>query len=309
MSINVEKSHKCIERSTKCDCPICGEYMFTSPEPVVFMQCGHSIHAVCFKEYSRVSYKCPICTKSIANMETQFRNLDRTIADQPMPEEYADTKAWVFCNDCHAKSWVMYHWLGLKCDVCDSYNTTQLQLTNGTEPGSPRLENVPTDDADLSTAILTAAIAAPLGSPMDTTTSPLPIPESNVLHRAPPHLSPSIARPSTSPPYLIPHHQGVARSVSPVVGNYFGLRRQEGNTRRESHSSQSHARQAHEGTTNGEDVDFWGRPFLTPNDTMEDEAAEEEDDDEEESSSDEEMEDDGLIDDDDEDHLDIFGHR
>lgn len=29
--------HKCIERNLECDCPICGEYMFTSTTTVIFM--------------------------------------------------------------------------------------------------------------------------------------------------------------------------------------------------------------------------------------------------------------------------------
>ncbi len=86
MSIQAESTHKCIERSTKCDCPICGEYMFTSNKPVAFMRCGHSIHESCFAEWCNASYKCPICSKSIANMESQFRRLDRHIEEKPMPE-------------------------------------------------------------------------------------------------------------------------------------------------------------------------------------------------------------------------------
>lgn len=117
MSISIADSHKCIERSTDCDCPICGEYMFTSPETVVFMQCGHSIHQNCYYEYMKTSYRCPICSRSIVNMETQFRNMDRAIEGQPMPARFRDTKALVYCNDCCAKSSVQYHWLGLKCGL------------------------------------------------------------------------------------------------------------------------------------------------------------------------------------------------
>lgn len=91
--------------------------MFTSPDTVVFMRCGHSIHHKCYAEYSKTSYRCPICSKSITNMESRFRNLDRTIESQPMPTEFRDTKALVYCNDCGAKSAVKYHWLGLKCDL------------------------------------------------------------------------------------------------------------------------------------------------------------------------------------------------
>lgn len=91
--------------------------MFTSPETVVVMRCGHSIHHKCLSEYSKSSYRCPICSKTIANMESTFRNLDRTIQSQPMPIEFKDTNALIYCNDCGAKSVVRYHWLGLKCDL------------------------------------------------------------------------------------------------------------------------------------------------------------------------------------------------
>ena len=120
--------HKCIERSIDCDCPICGDYMFNSPKPVIFMQCGHSIHRRCFDEHTRTSYKCPICNKSCVNMESKFRSFDMAILTQPMPPEYRDARAIVSCNDCSAKSQTAYHWLGLKCSLCSSYNTIQLQL-------------------------------------------------------------------------------------------------------------------------------------------------------------------------------------
>lgn len=128
--ISMAGGHKCIERSIDCDCPICGDYMFSSPRPVVFMQCGHSIHRHCFNEHMNSSYKCPICNKSCINMEYQFRNYDIAILTQPMPPEYRDARAIISCNDCSAKSQTAYHWLGLKCTVCNSYNTIQHQLLN-----------------------------------------------------------------------------------------------------------------------------------------------------------------------------------
>ena len=113
--------HRCVERSTDCDCPICGEYLFNSQQDVRLMRCGHSIHLSCYHEHAKNSYKCPICNRSMMNMEIQFRHLDRSIESQPMPEEFRDTKAWVYCNDCSAKTEVKYHWLGLKCAVYVEY--------------------------------------------------------------------------------------------------------------------------------------------------------------------------------------------
>ena len=147
--MSIETTHKCIERATDSNCPICSDYMFSSPQTVVFMACGHCIHKKCYHEYLKRSYKCPICSKSIVNMEAQFRNIDISIRDQPMPDEYKNTKAIVLCNDCSAKSTTNYHWLGLKCGICHSYNTAQLQLfrdptdlesdRSGQGPSSPTL--------------------------------------------------------------------------------------------------------------------------------------------------------------------------
>lgn len=128
MSIDLKDSHRCIEHSTECDCPICGEYMFTSTETVVFMSCGHSIHQSCFRQHTKTSYKCPTCSRSIINMAAQFRILDRDIEQQPMPEPYSKWRAVVVCNDCLAKSEVKFHFLGLKCLNCGSYNTAQHKI-------------------------------------------------------------------------------------------------------------------------------------------------------------------------------------
>ncbi|KAF7544879.1 hypothetical protein G7046_g9684 [Stylonectria norvegica] len=169
ISISIEGSHKCIERSTDCDCPICGEYLFTSTKPVVFMGCGHSIHKKCYDQHMKTSYRCPICNKSLANMESQFRNLDVAIQTQPMPPEFRDTTAVILCNDCSGKSTVHYHWLGLKCSICRSYNTVELQILGGLhrmaqpaitatgEPALEELEPLPSQAAELRPPIAPSA--------------------------------------------------------------------------------------------------------------------------------------------------------
>ena len=151
LSISQAGGHKCIERSVDCDCPICGDYLYDSPKSVVFMQCGHSIHKSCFHEHIQTSYKCPLCSKSCVNMDAQFRNYDITILSQPMPSEYRDSRAIISCNDCSAKSQTTYHWLGLKCSLCASYNTIQHQLLN--MPGQEPTPGCPTDRSASATSI------------------------------------------------------------------------------------------------------------------------------------------------------------
>ncbi|KAF2398979.1 zf-CHY-domain-containing protein [Trichodelitschia bisporula] len=128
ISIQNFATHRCIERATECDCPICGEYMFTSALDIVAMPCGHYLHAACYTAYMATAYKCPICKASAANMELAWRKLDSEIARQPMPRQWADTRADVRCNDCGHASVVPYHWLGCKCAVCDGFNTLEVRL-------------------------------------------------------------------------------------------------------------------------------------------------------------------------------------
>ncbi|KAI0378324.1 zf-CHY-domain-containing protein [Hypomontagnella monticulosa] len=205
IAIGQERDHKCIERSTDCDCPICGDYMFTSPKAVCFMKCGHSIHRQCLDQHMKVAYKCPICNKSLANMELQFRNLDIAIQAQPMPPEFQDTRALVLCNDCSAKSSVKYHWLGLKCGVCSSYNTAQLQILGMAD------EAIATDllgrEAEFSE--LTASLGAGVAEPGDGTRT------RDIRRR---HSS-NVARSTINQSILEPNFPDrLARSVSPPPG-------------------------------------------------------------------------------------------
>lgn len=129
LSIELQGNHKCIERATMSNCPICGDYMFTSVRPVVYMSpCGHAIHQHCFDEYTKHSYKCPHCQVTVLNMDAQFRVLDSEIEEQPLPEPYCNWLCVISCNDCKARSTCKYHILGLRCNNCSSYNTNQLKL-------------------------------------------------------------------------------------------------------------------------------------------------------------------------------------
>lgn len=128
ISIELRDKHVCIENSTRSNCPICDEYMFNSYKTVVFMSCGHPIHQACYDMYTKHSYKCPLCSKSIVNMKAQFRILDKEIEQTVMPEELSNWKALIKCIDCGGRSKVPYHYLGLRCKHCGSYNTMQVKL-------------------------------------------------------------------------------------------------------------------------------------------------------------------------------------
>ncbi|KXL44023.1 hypothetical protein M433DRAFT_68766, partial [Acidomyces richmondensis BFW] len=154
ISIQTSASHPCIERATEGDCPLCLVRLFESQTPVVSLPCGHYMHGECYRDLMDVTYKCPVCSKSAINMDVQWRKLDDEIRAQPLPEDDEDLEGllphiddddnvpvadnggarsarpqqrrprsvWIGCNDCGSRCWTPFHWLGLKCQICDSYN-------------------------------------------------------------------------------------------------------------------------------------------------------------------------------------------
>ncbi|EMC97106.1 hypothetical protein BAUCODRAFT_87724 [Baudoinia panamericana UAMH 10762] len=168
ITISTSASHPCIERATEGDCPLCLVRLFESTTSVVSLPCGHYMHGDCYKDLMAVTYKCPVCSKSAVNMELQWRKLDDEIRAQPMPEDDDDLEGllpqiqanpdadgvlevapearprrprtvYIGCNDCGRRSWSPFHWLGLKCQVCDSYNTNQMAPTAVPETDAERL--------------------------------------------------------------------------------------------------------------------------------------------------------------------------
>ncbi|ORX88495.1 zf-CHY-domain-containing protein, partial [Basidiobolus meristosporus CBS 931.73] len=115
MAIELKNQHKCIERNLESDCPICGEYMFTSTTTVIFMPCGHCIHYACHRKYIRTSYQCPTCLKSLGDMTQYFQSLDALMESQQMPPQYENDRSVILCNDCEQKSIAKYHFLYHKC--------------------------------------------------------------------------------------------------------------------------------------------------------------------------------------------------
>lgn len=109
------------------------------------------------------SYKCPLCNKSIVKMDALFMNLANIIKEQPMPDEYQNVRSVILCNDCSAKCSTAYHFLGLRCEICQSYNTVELDRSpmpgyrseNEEEPSeaeSPQAQTVGNGQGTTSTA-------------------------------------------------------------------------------------------------------------------------------------------------------------
>ncbi|PHT47829.1 hypothetical protein CQW23_12037 [Capsicum baccatum] len=115
--------HICREKCLEENCPICHEYIFTSTNPVKALPCGHLMHSTCFQEYTCTHYTCPICSKSLGDMQVYFEMLDALLSEQTIPEEYAGQTQAILCNDCEKRGSASFHWLYHKCSYCGSYNT------------------------------------------------------------------------------------------------------------------------------------------------------------------------------------------
>ncbi|KAE9601465.1 putative aminoacyltransferase, E1 ubiquitin-activating enzyme [Lupinus albus] len=118
--------HTCREKHLDGNCPICHEYIFTSCSPVKALSCGHVMHSTCFQEYTCFNYTCPICSKSLGDMQVYFNILDALLTEENVPEELSGQTQVILCNDCEKKGSAPFHWLYHKCPYCGSYNTRVL---------------------------------------------------------------------------------------------------------------------------------------------------------------------------------------
>ncbi|KAI3954024.1 hypothetical protein MKW98_017848 [Papaver atlanticum] len=118
--------HICREKCFESDCPICHEDIFTSTSPVKALECGHLMHSTCFKDYTCTHYTCPICSKSLGDMQVYFALLDSLLAEEGVPEEYSGQTQDILCHDCERRGVAPYHWRHHKCPYCGSYSTRLL---------------------------------------------------------------------------------------------------------------------------------------------------------------------------------------
>lgn len=171
-------------------------------------------------------------------METQFRNLDLAILSQPMPPEFRDTRATVLCNDCSGKCVVLYHWLGLKCSICQSYNTVELQIHgNGSQELQTAAERAEAMNAqvqqqvDLQRNVITSPAAPNSGTSAASTWILNRRRHSShgveLQHRAPDRLARSLSPLETAPEGVMTHGAAEIDSDDDIFGFWRGGRSQE----------------------------------------------------------------------------------
>ncbi|CAL4073138.1 unnamed protein product, partial [Meganyctiphanes norvegica] len=122
----IADSHKCIEKVSRGNCPLCLEDIHTSRTVSHVPPCGHLIHRPCFQDLIKAGfYACPTCGVSMVKMEELWSSLDQEIERTPMPTAYAKLFCNALCKDCHKEELTEFHILGLKCHSCGSYNTVR----------------------------------------------------------------------------------------------------------------------------------------------------------------------------------------
>jgi len=134
ISVNVFQTHNCFKDKYKNNCPVCREDMFSSRQSPQDLPCGHAIHAHCFRKLAGFDYRCPICKKTVVSQQSMAAAWEaraRDIAEQPMPADLQRVVD-IMCNDCETKSHQrQWHFLGVQCPSCNSFNTVVEQVTNG----------------------------------------------------------------------------------------------------------------------------------------------------------------------------------
>ena len=110
---HLEGAHKCVEKVSRGNCPVCQEDIHTSRIPSQIPPCNHLIHKNCFDEMlSNGHYACPVCGVSMIDMKEIWKIYDKDIEETPMPEEYRHLFAKIKCRDCLQTSLSSFHILG-----------------------------------------------------------------------------------------------------------------------------------------------------------------------------------------------------
>ena len=123
MSLELFNKHKCTEAALSGTCPVCSDPLFESNTPIKELPCGHFMHSLCFGAYVKYSYTCPICFKSLGDMEVYWKMIDAMLCAETMPLDYRKKTQTVRCNDCAAISEAPFHFVYHKCSSCNGYNT------------------------------------------------------------------------------------------------------------------------------------------------------------------------------------------
>lgn len=140
-------NHNCKSGKYKSDCPVCQEFLFSSRSASHEMPCGHAIHWECFRQLAAHDSRCPVCKKTAETKERMmptWNAMAAGVALQKVPPELARVVN-ITCNDCEkaddARAW---HFLGVQCRNCLSFNTVVDRIIMSGEEAHEFLETLQT---------------------------------------------------------------------------------------------------------------------------------------------------------------------
>jgi len=117
-----EYDHKCVDKNAIC--PICLEDI--KSKKYICMICNHFIHKDCYNKLIENTYKCPMCYKTIKDMTNEYSIIEQKILESKLIDNLDTHIKEIYCNDCEKKSYSDYSRFGIKCNLCNSYNTRLL---------------------------------------------------------------------------------------------------------------------------------------------------------------------------------------
>lgn len=135
IDVSLFDEHNCKSGKYMANCPVCYEDLFSSRMLTHEMPCGHNIHWHCFNSLTSHDIRCPICKKTATHedMTEVWSALADDIAMQPLPPDQARCVD-IVCNDCgeHEED-RRWHYLGVECGSCGSFNTSHNTKLTGEE--------------------------------------------------------------------------------------------------------------------------------------------------------------------------------
>ena len=128
---NLFENHNCKAGKYQSDCPVCQEYLFSSRSASHEMPCGHAIHWDCFRQLAAHDSRCPVCKKTAETRERMmptWNAIAQGIALQPVPPDLCRVVN-ITCIDCeNGEDALAWHFLGVQCLHCQSFNTVVDQI-------------------------------------------------------------------------------------------------------------------------------------------------------------------------------------
>jgi len=135
-SLKCKDIHNCKNFKKNDECPICLDsiFKFDKDDKIKLLLCNHMMHYSCYNNLIKNTDKekkvpcCTLCKKSVEDFKTYTAKFDRNRENYPMPEYYSKWTTYILCNDCNVKSTIPYHCNYSKCNSCNSYNTSILNV-------------------------------------------------------------------------------------------------------------------------------------------------------------------------------------